>query len=370
MEMMNVAIIKAINNKIKNSGTISKAIDYIIDTKTSLVSYENCVGSTVDIASDFEEVRKIHKKNNGILAHHYVQSFSPEDNITPEQAHHIALDFIKKLAPDFQVVVATHIDKGHIHNHFIINSCNIKTGYKWLENQTTLRMMRVESDVLCVENDLSVIEKGSNKSKAIDQATYQLAMKGKSWKTQLVNDLDMACSFCKGKLNFIDFMNKQGYEVQYKDRHITFKKKGEDKGIRADTLAKQFGEKYTKINLEKSMSIPHSSKYYMKYDKDVGILSLKEKKYQQASQKEKTETEKQKNFRINKELKLQSAQNNDKLCYKVITPEQLEQVKLTDTKIAYFDSKKESDKINIVYLNSEAGKIDYAVYNEIKSLKR
>ena len=361
-----MAIVKSINNAIKTGAGVSKSIDYIVDVKkTSLVSCENCVGETSDITSDFENIRKVFKKDNGILAHHYVQSFSPEDNVTPEQAHKIALEFIRKLAPDFQVVVATHVDTEKIHNHFIINSCNLETGKKWLGNQTTLRAMRIESDTLCVENDLSVIEKGGKKSKALDQATYQLAMKGKSWKAQLVNDIDTACLSCKSKLDFIDFMNKRGYAVRYTDNHITFHKKGEDKKIRADTLAKQFGEKYTKINLEKTMSIPHSSKYYMKYDKEVGILSLKEKKNKQFSRKNKTETANQRNSRINKELKLQSAQNNDKLCYKVVTSEQLERIKLTDTKVACF---KKGDRFNIAYLESEAGKVDYAVYHE--SLKR
>jgi hypothetical protein len=309
-------------------------------------------------------------RSNGVIAHHYVQSFSPEDNITSEQAHQIALEWIRKVAPDFQVVVATHADTDKIHNHFIINSCNTETGKKWHGNQNTLRTLRDESDILCVANNLSVIKRGSGKS--IDQATYQLSMKGKSWKLQLVNDLDAARSSCRGKLDFIDFMNKRGYAVRYTDNHITFKMRGEVKGIRADTLARQFGAKYAKVNLEKSMGIEAPpQRYYLHHDRDVGILQFKKREFREFPQKEKvakTETELQRNSRINAELKMQSVRDNDKLCYKVISAEQLERVNLTDAKLAYFESAKAANKFNIVYLASEAGKVDYAVYDNVQVL--
>ncbi|MEG0614112.1 MAG: relaxase/mobilization nuclease domain-containing protein [Oscillospiraceae bacterium] len=253
-----MAIVKSIKNPIKSSSAVLGAVNYITNPKKAFaVAYENCIGNAAELSKQFYVTRQAFNQNKNILAHHYVQSFSPDDNITPEQAHQIGLELIKKIAPNYQVVLGTHIDKGHIHNHFIINSCNIETGYKWHNNKSSLSNIRNESDKLCKKNDLSVIsEKG--KFKSLDQTTYQLAKKGRSWKINLIKDLDEALISCKGKIDFIDFLNKKNYSVKYSDSSITVQKLGEKKAIRVDTLAKQFGSKYSKENIEKKLNIPIS----------------------------------------------------------------------------------------------------------------
>lgn len=246
-----MAIVKAIKNPIKSHEAVLKAINYITNPeKVFAVSTENCCGNSYELSKQFYITRKIYNQDKNILSHHYVQSFSPEDNVTPEQAHQIGLELIKKIAPGYQVVLGTHIDKDHIHNHFIINSCNIETGYKWHGNQATLNNIKKESDILCKKNGLSVIDKKS-KYKSLDQTTYQLAKKGKSWKVNLVKDLDAALLSCNSKLDFIDYLNKKDYIVKYTKSNITVQKKGQKKGIRLDTLAEQFGTKYSKENIEK-----------------------------------------------------------------------------------------------------------------------
>ena len=78
----------------------------------------------------------------------------------------------------------------------------------------------------------------------------QLALKHKSWKIQLLSDLDEAKESCKSKSEFISFLKNKNYEIRY-EKHITVRKIGEKKAIRVDTLAKQFGSQYTKAELEK-----------------------------------------------------------------------------------------------------------------------
>ncbi len=246
-----MAIVKSTKKTIKSHEAVFKVIEYIMNPKKAFsVSMENCCGEPYDVSKQFYVTRLAFNKDEKILSHHYIQSFSPEDNITPEQAHQMGLEFIKKIAPGYQVVLGTHIDKGHIHNHFIINSCNMKTGYKWHGNQATLNNLRKESDILCKKYGVSVIEKKS-RFKSLDQTTYQLAKKGKSWKVNLVRDLDTAIEKCHSKLELIDFLNKKDYDVRYTDKHITIQKRGEKKGIRVNTLAEQFGPKYTKDSIEK-----------------------------------------------------------------------------------------------------------------------
>lgn len=149
--------------------TLGKALAYIENPdKTDgqmLVSGYNCEPQTASI--DFEmtavlahKARNLKRKRSTNLAYHLIQSFSPEDAVTPEQAHELG----KKLAFEYtggkyEYVVATHIDKGHIHNHIMLNAVSFYD-YKTLRTvpYRTARQIRDISDRLCMEAHLSVID--------------------------------------------------------------------------------------------------------------------------------------------------------------------------------------------------------------------
>lgn len=241
-----------LETKIKTPESIQNVLSYAI-SKTNLTTTHNCWGTPEQIQQQFmlTTLLQKHQNKNNIFAHHYIQSFSPEDNVTPEQAHQIAVELMKRVAPNYQYTISTHTDRDHIHNHIILNAVNPVTGYKWHDNKSTVNHMREVNDELCRKYKLSIIAKSSNQG--LNKATYQLAAKGKSWKVKLCTDLDEAIISCKSKEEFIKFMRDKGYTVSYKDVHITLTPNGEKKGIRVNTLAKQFGEKYKKENIEKSM---------------------------------------------------------------------------------------------------------------------
>ena len=256
-----MATVKSVKSAIKSSEYVVKSIKYILspetksgDEKCVQSSFLNCCNDSIEsLVTQFDVIRFAFGKNDKILAHHYVQSFSPNEKITPELAHKIGEELAECVAPGFQVIVATHVDRDHIHNHFLINSVSMETGSKWLGNQATLKNMRSESDRLCRQYGLSVIDETTG-LRGIDQATQKLAEQGKSWKVELCHALDEAKILCHSKEAFVNFMKCKGFEVtRYTDRHITFQKIGEQKKIRADTLAKQFGDYYTKENLERMM---------------------------------------------------------------------------------------------------------------------
>lgn len=257
-----MAIVKTISPKIKTQTHLSEALSYIAqDEKASDVFYYRCIhqNNVSKIAKEFENNRIAVNQNKGIIASHICQSFSPDDNVTPELAHKIGKDLINKCFPDFQVVLATHYDREHIHNHFIINSASLLDGKKFYENKSTLNQIRKVSDELCYKNDLSVIEKDNvTKYSPLDQSTLNAAKQGRSWKFNLVKDLDGALQNCKNKNEFINYFQTRNYEIKFTNKNITFKKKGEKKGIRADTLAKQFGQKYSKNNIENKLNIENS----------------------------------------------------------------------------------------------------------------
>ena len=256
-----MATVKSVKSAIKSSEYVVKSIKYILSPETKSgnekcvqSSFLNCCNNSIDsLVTQFDVTRFAFGKNDKILAHHYVQSFSPNEKMTPELAHKIGEELAECVAPGFQVIVATHVDRDHLHNHFLINSVSLETGSKWLGNQATLKNMRAESDRLCRQYGLSVIDETTG-LRGIDQATQKLAEQGKSWKVELCHALDEAIILCHSKEAFTRFMRNKGFEItRYTDRHITFQKVGEQKKIRADTLAKQFGDYYTKENLERMM---------------------------------------------------------------------------------------------------------------------
>ena len=254
-----MAIVKTISPKIKTQAHLCEALAYIADKdKASDVYYHRCqnCNGIEQLARDFESTRIACNQNKGILAAHIVQSFSPEDNLTAEAAHKIGIQTISKCFPDFQVVMATHTDREHLHNHFIINSVSVLDNKKFLDNMKVLNQIRKVSDELCYKNDLSVIESDNvTKYAPLDQATMNAAKQGRSWKLRLVKDLDTALDTCRTKDEFINFFQTHDYEIKFTNKNVTFKKNGEKKGIRADTLAKQFGQKYSKASIEKRLNI-------------------------------------------------------------------------------------------------------------------
>ncbi len=257
-----MAVVEPIRKPIKAHQYVYDSISYVLspenrngDEKCFRATCLNCVNDGADgLSKQFYETRRAFNKDDKILAHHYVQSFSPNEKVTPELVHKIGVELAEKIAPGFQVIVSTHVDKDHIHNHFIINSVSMGTGLKWKGNKTTLeKIMRPESDKLCKKYGLTIIDHTSGLD-GIDQATQKLAEQGKSWKVELCHALDEAVKICNSKEEFVNSMKNKKFEItRYGDKDITFKKIGEKKGIRASKLARQFGDCYTKENLEKLM---------------------------------------------------------------------------------------------------------------------
>ena len=223
-----MAVNQSAENKIKTVAGLTEALAYITNpAKIYEVSRINCSGSNSNTLEQFRLLRLAFNQNKGIIAHHFIQSFSPNDNITPETVHRFGVEYVKQCFPNYQVVVSTHIDK------------------------ESMKSNRDISDKLGRKYGVSVISTQSE-FKPIDQTTMQLALKQKSWKIQLLSDLDDAKEKCRSKSEFISFFKSRNYEIRY-EKHITIRKIGEKKAIRVDTLAKQFGNQYTKAELEKAM---------------------------------------------------------------------------------------------------------------------
>ena len=237
--------------------TLNMAIDYITDTKKTdeqiLVSTNKC--HPVSAHTQFLKRREEHNIRGNVLARHLIQSFLPGET-TPEIAHQIGLELCKKiLKEEYEFILSTHIDKGHIHNHIIFNNVNMATGKCYQSNKRSYHQIRYQSDKLCKEHNLSVVdeyyEKFKKKYKANGKSWYEneQSKKGNSWKSRLQFDIDRMITQSKDWDEFLKKMADLGYEIKY-GKHIAFKPKDKARFTRTKTI----GEDYTEERLKERIA--------------------------------------------------------------------------------------------------------------------
>ncbi|MDY5963661.1 MAG: relaxase/mobilization nuclease domain-containing protein [Peptostreptococcus porci] len=237
--------------------TLNLAINYIVNgDKTDeqlLISTHKCHESTAH--TQFLRTRDDAGTKGTVLARHLIQSFLPGET-SPERAHQIGMELCKKiLKNEYEFVLSTHIDKGHIHNHIIFNNVNMVTGRCYQSNKKSYHQIRYQSDKLCKENNLSVIdefyESYKKKYKTNGKSWYEneQAKRDTSWKSRLQFDIDIMIKQSKDWDEFLKKMAELGYEIKY-GKHIAFKHKDKERFTRAKTI----GEDYTEERLKERVA--------------------------------------------------------------------------------------------------------------------
>ena len=128
------------------------------DFKNEKAEYVSCINcSEYDPYGDMKFTKEQYRKTDNVLAFHGYQSFK-EGEVTADIAHEIGIKFAEEMFKDYEVIVATHQNTNHIHNHFIINSVSYKTGKKYNNNRANLAKLRQISDSICAEYGLSVLD--------------------------------------------------------------------------------------------------------------------------------------------------------------------------------------------------------------------
>ena len=192
------------------------------DSGRRLVSGVNCSGENA--FTEFMATKTAHHKKGGMNFYHYVQSFSPAESVTAEQVHEIGLAFAKKAWPGHEVLVTTHTDAEHLHNHYVINSVHYENGRKLRQNPGTLTKLRSLSDGICQQYGLSVLEPYKKDGANISSREYRVAAKGDSWKFKLMSDIDFVMNRSGSKNDFMREMQRLGYQITWTDerKYITF----------------------------------------------------------------------------------------------------------------------------------------------------
>ena len=214
-----MAIIEAISSK----ANLKIIINYVTqDKKTNaeLITGKDCLAESC--LEEMLYTKELYNKNNGRQYIHIIQSFDPKDNLSVEQVHNTGIKLAEKFN-GYQVLVATHIDKNHLHNHLVVNSVSFENGYKIQISKKDLQDLKDYSDKLCLEIGASVIAKKEN-TQYIKRNEYRVAEQGKSWKFKLINAIDLSLAESSNKEEFIKSMNKLGYQVNWTDtrKYITY----------------------------------------------------------------------------------------------------------------------------------------------------
>ena len=214
-----MAIIKFTNSKAE----LKTIIDYVTrtdKTNANLITGKDCVANSC--LEEMKTVKEFYNKNGGRKYIHIVQSFSSKDDLDFQKAHEIGIKFANYFQ-GFQVLVSTHTDREHIHNHLIINSVNFENGKKFNQSKNDMQKVKDYSDKLCKEEGLEIIEKKKYQG-IYNKNGYQVALKGQSWKMKLANAIDYSLEKSKNKTEFLKNMNKLGYQVIWtkKRKYITY----------------------------------------------------------------------------------------------------------------------------------------------------
>ncbi len=257
------------------------------DYKTEQQLYVSGINCMPETAYDEMVItKKRYNKEGGILAFHAFQSFA-HGEVNPELCHEIGMKLAEEMWGDrFEVVVSTHMDKKHLHNHFVINSVSFKDGLRYYDKRETYAELRNISDNLCREYGLSVIEEKERKKYKINYSNYQKKnLENNNYYSSTKKDIDRAIGMAFSYEDFKSLLKAMNYEVKTRYGVLTIRRQPYKKNIRVPN----YGDDYTeekiieRIKVEKITRVPFlnefsKNKYYRSYDykreKPKGIYAL------------------------------------------------------------------------------------------------
>lgn len=225
-------------------------IDYAKNKdKTEKEFYVTGINCEPDSAyEEMQDTKIFYHKEDKILAFHAYQSFK-DGEVTPELAHKIGVQLANEMWGDrFQVIVTTHLNTNHIHNHFVINSVSFKDGLKYYDNHTNYSIIRHLSDEICKEYGLSVLDEKLTKKKLNYDNFYKKSQYNDNYSNNAKRDLDLAIKQAYSYDDFLFLIKKLGYEIIFRAGKISLKKEPYKRNIR---IERRYGENYSIDNIKR-----------------------------------------------------------------------------------------------------------------------
>ena len=260
---------------------ISDSMDYAKNPgKTQvgeLVKSYACDPRTVDeefllSKKEYEYITGRDQGDRNVLAYHIRQSFKPGE-IEPEKALDIGYELAMRFTKgEHAFLVATHTDKAHIHNHVIFNSTALSHRKKFRDFKRSGLAIQKLSDLLCIENGLSVIENPAP-SKGRNYAKW-LGNKEPSWQNKLRQKIDEVLPSCATFEEFISAMKSAGYKVNNKRKHITFLAPGQKQPSRLNTLKGDHTEEAIRERITLRKAVPKAEESALPFAANVGTTRV------------------------------------------------------------------------------------------------
>lgn len=237
----------------KNINSIYQLLDYTTNPdKTEKhffitginCEFENAVKQMTQTKKKFNKDK--YSKNNKIVAFHGYQSFA-EGEVTPETAHEIGVKLAEEMWGDrFEVVVSTHLNTKHIHNHFVLNSVSFKDGKKYYSNFENTALLRKTSDDICDEYGLKVLEEKTCKSGINFENFYKNGLSNSDYYKFAKEDIEYAINHSWTYKEFLKKLKDMGYEIFFRAEKISIRRYPYKRNIR---IERAFGEQYSIDNI-------------------------------------------------------------------------------------------------------------------------
>lgn len=279
-----MVVTKAI--QIKNTGNLKRAVKYILDEaktvelvtnsnqsfpvilkdgklQTQLVS-GHLIGQERKAAEEFILTKKLadtrfgRKETSdlvtekGVLAHHLIQSFDPSDNLTAEEIHEIGRKTVLELTKGkHEFVIATHVDKNHIHNHIIFNTTDTSSLKKFRWQKGTKRSLEKISDRYAELAGAKIIDRSAPRFSHTKYAAYQ---KKNVFKLEIKSRLNFLIKHSTSLEDFLKKAEALNLAVNFSGKHATYRllDSEQQRNTRDSTLSKKGA--YTLATIEKRVS--------------------------------------------------------------------------------------------------------------------
>ncbi len=240
--------------------TVTKAVNYICNPdKTEQQLLVDSFGCHPDTARhDFDYALCRTKSSDKNLAYHLIQSFA-KGEVSYEEAHRIGIELADRLLEGkYSYVVATHVDKGHPHNHIIFCAADNIDHKKYNACKKSYYHIRQLSDELCKEHNLSIIEPSGRKGKKYVE--WKAEQEGISWKKRLQADIDECIKLSESYEEFLRLIREKGYKITGEKigdphaKYIKFLAPGQERSVRGSL--RNFGLGYTKEDIKDRIENP------------------------------------------------------------------------------------------------------------------
>lgn len=233
--------------------SLEAAIGYALNReKTERTCYEtavNCNRETV-FTDMMDTKRRWGKEGRTRKGYHVIQSFPPGE-VTPEEAHAVGVEFAQRLFGErYEVIVSTHLNKTHLHNHVVVNSVSFVDGRMYRDQLKDYFGgdgvgVRGTSDAICREHGLSVIDPAEPLKGPVSRAELEAAHKGKPTVRGLIRqDIDAALGGAYTMKSFWQRLAQMGYTVKRGPniKHATVRPAWGKGNIRLDSLGAGYAE--------------------------------------------------------------------------------------------------------------------------------